>query len=186
MTEEYSYELKIPRERIAVLIGKKGETKEQLEQETKTKIKVDSKEGDIIIVGNDAISLFAVREVIRAIGRGFSPETAHLLLKSDYCFELISLNEIAKSKNDMLRLKGRIIGAEGKSRKTMEALTECYMCVYGKTVCLIGEPESVAVARRAVENLIKGSPHSSVYRWLEKKRRELKRREILGENVELK
>ena len=184
MAEEYSYELRIPKERVAVLIGKKGETKKELEEETKTKIDVDSKEGEVRISGKDAISLFSLREVIRAIGRGFNPDIAKLLLKPDYCFELISLNEIAKNKSDMLRLKGRIIGAEGKSRKIIEELAECYICVYGKTIGIIGQSEEVAIARIAVNNLIKGSRHSSVYRWLEKKRRELKRTQLLGKEME--
>ena len=38
--QEYQYELKIPKERIAVLIGKKGETKRVIERTTKTKLKV--------------------------------------------------------------------------------------------------------------------------------------------------
>jgi len=186
MTEEYSYELKIPKERIAVLIGKKGIIKKELEEETKTKIDVDSKEGEVTVSGKDAISLFSLREIIRAISRGFNPDTAKLLLKTDYCFEIISLNDIADTKNDLVRIKGRIIGSEGKARKLIEDLTECHICVYGKTISIIGGPETVAVARRAVEQLLKGSTHSSVYKWLEKKRSDLKRKEILGENIELK
>ena len=37
MAEEYGYGLKIPKERIAVLIGTDGETKKQIEESTKTK-----------------------------------------------------------------------------------------------------------------------------------------------------
>ena len=35
---EFSYELKIPKERVAVLIGKKGEIKKRIEDETSSKI----------------------------------------------------------------------------------------------------------------------------------------------------
>lgn len=170
----YVYELRIPKDRVAVLIGKNGEVKKELEQETKTSIEVDSTEGDVFVSGDDAIQLFTVREIIKAIGRGFNPELAKLLLKQDYTFEMISLTDFMKSKSNLLRLKGRVIGAEGKSRKTIESLTETNLCVYGKTIGILGLPENVATARRAVESLLSGSPHSSVYRWLEKKRRELK------------
>ena len=38
MTEdEYNYELKIPQERVAVLIGKNGETKKEIEKLTESK-----------------------------------------------------------------------------------------------------------------------------------------------------
>ena len=72
-------------------------------------------------------------------------------------------------------MKGRIIGAEGKSRRTIEELTETNVSVYGKTVSIIGLAEGVDMARRAIETLLSGSPHANVYKWLEKKRRELKR-----------
>jgi len=44
MTNEYSYELKIPKDRVAVLIGTDGEIKKKIEVETKTQIKIDSKD----------------------------------------------------------------------------------------------------------------------------------------------
>lgn len=178
---EYGYELKLPKERIAVLIGKKGEIKKRIEEETKTEIKIDSKEGDIIIKGSDALSLFNTREVITAIGRGFNPEIAELLLKGDYGLEIINITGFTgKSKSIMTRLKGRVIGREGKSRKIIEELTECYISVYGKTIGIIGRPEDLVNARRAVESLLQGSPHANVYRWLEKRRRDMKRRGIIG------
>jgi ribosomal RNA assembly protein len=176
---EYSYELKIPKERVAVLIGKDGEVKTAIETETKTDIKVDSKEGDVFVSGDDALGLYAAREVIIAIGRGFNPELAMILLKQDCVFEVINLNTYNKSKEAQLRLKGRVIGKEGKSRKLIEELTEAYVSVYGKTICIIGMPESAYAAKHAIEMLLAGSTHSTVYKWLEKRRRDIKRREML-------
>ena len=176
----YSYELKIPQERVAVLIGKKGEVKKTIEIDTKTQVKVDSLEGDIFIYGEDALGLYTAREVIRSIGRGFNPDIAKLLLKQDYVFEYIGINEFTgRSKNTMLRLKGRVIGKEGRSRKLIEELTESYISVYGKSVCIIGTAESAAMAKRAVEALLSGSTHASVYKWLENKRREMKRKRAI-------
>ncbi|MFW6383168.1 MAG: KH domain-containing protein [Nanoarchaeota archaeon] len=176
--EQFSYGLKIPKERIAVLIGKDGETKEDLEEQTKTKINVDSKEGDINITGEDSLEIFNVREVVQAIGRGFNPEIARQLLKQDYSLEIITITDYVRHKNNLVRVKGRVIGKEGKSRETIENLTETNICVYGKTVGVIGQYENVAIARRALDSLLMGSPHSSVYKWLEKKRRELKAKEF--------
>ena len=180
---QYSNEIKIPQERVAILIGKKGETKKQLEEITKTKIIVDSKEGDIFLSGNDALSLFDVVEVIKAIGRGFNPDIAFLILKQDYIFELINMNDFAKTKNDSMRLKGRVIGSEGKSRNTIEELTETNISVYGKTIGIIGLQENVASARKAIESLLSGSPHSNVFRFLEKNRRVMKSRDIFKEAI---
>ena len=173
---EFAYELKIPKDRIAVLIGKKGETKNQLEALTKTKIDIDSKEGEVSITGKDPVSMYVVKEVITAIGRGFNPEIAQLLLKQDYAFEVIDVSEYTKTKAELKRLKGRVIGQEGKSRRAIEELSEVYISVYGKTIGIIGEVSAVSVARRAVDALLAGAEHSSVYKSLERHRREIKKK----------
>lgn len=176
--EEFMYELRIPKERVAVLIGKNGEAKKDLEEHTKTQIKVDSREGDVFISGKDALGLYTARELVKAIGRGFNPDIARLLLKQDFVLEIIEIAEYTKTKNSMIRLKGRVIGREGKSRKLIEELTESSISVYGKTISIIGPSESVSLARQAVTSLLKGSTHANVYKWLEKKRREFKREQL--------
>ena len=164
--KEYNYELRIPKERIAILIGKNGKIKKQIESATKTKITIDSKEGDISIIGTDAINLFNAREVIKAIGRGFNPETAFLLLKVDYLFEILNITEYAKTKQTEKRLKGRLIGRSGKSRELIEELTETNISIFGKTASIIGPTEKVADARKAIEMLLKGSSHANVFKYL--------------------
>jgi ribosomal RNA assembly protein len=177
---EFSYEIKIPRERVAVLIGKAGATKKQIEEATKTKLNVNSEEGDVVVMGEDALGMFSTKEIIHAIGRGFNPEVAMLLLNQDYNVEFINLGDYIKSKNSMERLKGRVIGSEGKSRKVIEDLTECYISVYGKTIGIMGKVENTPTARRAVESLLGGSPHANVYKWLEKQRTKMKREAFIG------
>ncbi len=178
---EYRYDLKIPKERVAVLIGKKGETKKLIEKETLAKLDVDSAEGDVGVSGTDSLKLFNAREVITAIGRGFNPEIALKLMKIDYSFELINVDDIARSKNDLMRLKGRVIGQEGKSRKVIEELTNCDICVYGKTIGIIGPVELAPIARRAIEMLLDGSMHAGVFKYLEKNRRDMRMHEFKKE-----
>jgi ribosomal RNA assembly protein len=176
--EEYSYELKIPKERVAVLIGKDGATKKELEEQSKTSIIVDSKEGDVKLVGTNSVNLYILKDIIKAIGRGFNPEIAMLLFKQDYVLELISLADFVKSPNQMLRLKGRVIGKAGKARETIEEYTETSISVYGKTISILGFCDNVAICKKAVESLLSGSPHASVYKWLEKYRKQQKFAEI--------
>lgn len=173
----FSYDLKIPKDRIAVIIGPKGKMKRELEEQTKTKIKVDSKEGDVQLVGKDSLNLFSLREVIKAIGRGFNPEIAMLLFKQDYTLEIVDITDYNRQKSHIQRLRGRVIGADGKARVTLERLTETFIVVYGKTISVIGSNERCMLARRAVETLLEGSTHASVYKWLEKQGKQLRKKE---------
>ena len=171
--DEFTYDIKIPEERVAVLIGTGGETKKLIESESGCTLDI-SKEGDVTISGNDGLKLYTAKEIIKAIARGFNPKIALQLLKPDYAFELIEMKDIAgKNQNTMQRLKGRVIGKAGKSREEMERLTECYISVYGKTIGIIGETVQVAIARQAVAMLLQGSMHKTVYNFLEKKKKEM-------------
>ena len=173
-SENLQVDLRIPRDRVAVLIGKEGEVKRELESKTKTKIDVDSKEGEILIHAYDGLRLFEAREIILAIGRGFNPQIALALLNVEYVFDVLNIKDFATTKNSELRLKSRLIGTKGKTRQLIEELSEAHVSIYGKTISFIGRTESVHVAKHAVMMLLGGSPHSSVYHWLERKRKELK------------
>ncbi len=161
------------------MIGVKGKIKKELEELTESKISIDSGEGEVLMNGPDSLKLFTLKEVIRSIGRGFNPEMAMLLLKQDYVLEVISLNEYTPDKNHQQRLKGRVIGADGKSREVIERLTDTYICIYGKTISIIGSSLAVMQTRRAVELLLKGSMHSTVFRILETYRRNLRKQELM-------
>jgi len=176
--EQFAYDIKVPKERIAVIIGEKGEKKRELESALGVQMRVDSEEGDVSLSGADAVALFTAREVIKAIARGFNPEIAKQLLKTDYLLEVINIGDYATGKNQMIRLKGRVIGENGRSRTTIEELAEVSVSVYGKTISIIGETENVTAAKRSVDALLTGAPHSTVYRLLEKLRRERKRNQF--------
>jgi ribosomal RNA assembly protein len=66
----------------------------------------------------------------------------------------------------------------GKTRRTVEELTDTSVSVYGHTIGIIGNIEEVQAAREAIQMLIDGSLHSTVYRFLHRKRRELKKRKF--------
>ena len=173
-------EIKIPQERVAVLIGKAGAVKKRLEELGKVSMDIDSKEGDVVIEGESLDVYIAIR-VIKAIARGFNPDVAEKLFKDTNTFELIEVQEfVRKSRKKQMRLKGRVIGQEGKSREYIESFTETNIVIYGKTIGIIGELERVAMAKQAIEMLLEGSPHGNVYKWLDNKKRELIKRELEG------
>lgn len=168
-------ETRITQERIGVLIGKKGQTKRDIEEKTKTKILVDSREGLVSVEGEDADGFLQAVEAVKAIARGFSPERAAILLEDpDLYLEIIELSDFDLNDAKMARIRGRIIGRDGRSRSQIEDMSSTEISVYGKTVGIIGTIDQVKIAREAVEMLIKGVSHESVYSFLEKKKRELK------------
>jgi len=171
--EEFSYELKVPEERVAILIGTDGAVKKEIEEATKSKLEI-SKEGDVHIIGEDGLLLFTAKEIVRAIGRGFNPKIALQLINTEQALEIIDMTEVVgKSKNNLERMKGRIIGTQGKARKEIERLTETSISIYGKTIGIIGETNNVSLARQAMQMLLDGSMHKTVYQFLEKKRKEI-------------
>jgi ribosomal RNA assembly protein len=173
--------VKIPKERVGVLVGPDGRVKQNIEEKLKVELQVDSEGGDVKVLltekAEDPSLLFRAKDVVTAIGRGFSPEQAFRLIRDENAiFDVIDLRMIfGRSESDISRVKGRIIGMNGKTRRIIEELTDANVVVYGHTVGIIGTFEQADAARYAVQMLIDGSQHHAVYKFLANKRRELKK-----------
>lgn len=167
--------IKIPADRIGVLVGPSGSVKSMLEEKTGAEMVIDSDTGAVeIVTGEDPIMAMRLTEIVRAIGRGFSPERAYPLLEDEMLMlDIIDLSRVCNTKSDMARIKGRIIGKDGRTREITEKLTGAGISVYGKTVGIIGNPDQIRIARAAIEMLMDGAPHGAVYGYLEKKNQEL-------------
>ena len=170
--------VKIPQDRIGVLIGAGGETMREIEQRAEVRLDIDSEEGSVRIerVGDPVVGLKGP-DVVKAIGRGFAPEDAMRLLEDDMMlFDVIDIGAAARNKNDLQRHKGRLIGENGRTRELMEELTGASVTIYCSTLGVIGGPQQVETVREAAEMLLDGAPHGSVYSFLERRRNELKHR----------
>ena len=173
----FQHLIKVPDDRIGVLIGKNGQVKHEIEDKCKVQIEIDSQNGEALISAASTelpeTQPFKAMEIISAIARGFSPERAYRLLDDEeLILQIIELKEYAgKSANAMDRIRGRIIGQGGKSRKTIEELSGVYMSISGHSVALIGKYEEVRLANDAVNMILKGSAHKSVYTMLQEERR---------------
>ena len=169
---------KIPKERIAVLIGHNGETKVELEERSGVKFDVNSESGEVQVhdeKAEDPVMALKVRDIVKAIARGFSPEHAFTLLRDDSYFYLFDVNDyVGKKKKHVRRIKARVIGSHGKTRELIEEMTDSLVSVYGDTVGIIGDIEGLEEAKVAVDMLLSGSEHASVYRYLESARVRLK------------
>ena len=166
--------LNIPKERIGVLIGPQGSVKKKIEETLGVKLTIDSANGSVKIElakppeeGGDPVALFKARDVVQAIGRGFSPERAFKLFEDGVILSVIDITDYIKpSRNNLVRVRARLIGRDGRTRKIIEETTHTYVSIYGDTVSIIGEDEDVKAAEEAVIDIINGAPHAAVYKKL--------------------
>ncbi len=168
--------VKIPQDRVGVLIGAGGETMREIEERAEVRLDIDSETGSVRIekTGDPVVALKGP-DIVKAIGRGFAPEDAFRLLETDMMLlDIIDIDAASRNQNDLRRHKGRLIGEDGRTRELMEELTGASVAIYGSTVGVIGGPEQVAAVREAAEMILDGAPHGSVYAFLERKRNELK------------
>ena len=167
---------RIPEDRVAVVIGPGGRTKKAIAQATATSIDVDAEEGEVRVVGpdTDPMGVLKARDIVLAIGRGFSPERALRLLKENTFLGVLDIKLATghREKEAMRRIRSRVIGTRGRARSRIEELSGCSMSVYGSTVALIGEEEQLERATRAVELLVRGSEHSTVFHLLARLKRD--------------
>ncbi len=176
--------LRIPKERVGVLIGKNGETKQMIEQMASVKLEIDSEEGEISLddsQATDPVLGLKAEDVIRAIGRGFSPEHALKIFEEEVEFFLFDIYEyVGKKENHVSRLKSRIIGRDGKTKHVMERLTGSYISIYGHTVGIIADLEFMDVTKKAIDMMLSGSKHFKVYRYIEREIKKIKTNDAMG------
>ena len=175
---DYQQNLRIPLQRIGALLGKGGNAKNKIEELCGVEIIVDSKSGDIVLKSSsepEQFNALKAADIIIAIGRGFSSEKALKLVNDDVVMEIVDLrNYTGKSTDALTRIKGRIIGLEGKTRKIVEELTNTNISIYGYSATILGAIIDVKVALEALDILASGKPHRAAYRYLEGMKKQAK------------
>ena len=184
---------RVPKDRIAVLIGSKGATAKSIRNASGCQeLNIDSETGDVEVKWGEAgsydpIKAMKLPDVIKAIGRGMAPKAAIRLFDDQHFFEMVDLRDfVGKRSNQQRRIRSRIIGSQGKVRKLIEGLTDTEITIYKSTVVIIGEQEGLSAARQAIEMLAGGSEHGSVLGYLEKDRRRSKLANRSLDSIELK
>lgn len=138
--------------------------KEALEEELNVKL---SNRGKELKIEGEAEDEYIAEKVIDAINFGFSIQKATLISKEDLLFEVIPIKNYAKTSN-LERVRGRVIGKNGKALGAIATLTECFLEINGNNVGIIGDAEHMQNAHNAIIQIIEGAKHSNVYTGLEK------------------
>ncbi len=156
--------IRIPEERVGELIGKDGKNKEAIEKAFDVEITVKG-DGEVIIEGDGADAFFA-KDVVEAVGRGFSIGDAAKLFKSEYIFHSIDLRDQFSTDKARKRMKGRVIGEKGKIKTEIEESTDSKIMIYGHTISIISPDEMMEFAKEAVFKILDGAPHTTVKSYL--------------------
>ncbi len=179
------YLARIPQDRIAVLIGKGGETRRMLEEACGATLEIDSKSGEVMAdwgdEGADPIVRMKMPDVIVAIGRGLAPKRAVQLIQDEVFLKMYDIREWAgRQPNQTRRMRSRLIGRNGRIRSLIEEISHCEMAIYGSTVLVIGDEDGLALAAPAIEGILRGSEHSTILHGLEqdRKRQRLRSRRL--------
>lgn len=148
-------------------IRKLKSLKSKIEESMNARLKITGTDIEISGDDKDGYSEYLASKALEAIDMGLSPDTALQLKNEEWMFEKIDIKDSVKQSR-VLTVKGRIIGKDGKAKKSLENLTGCEIEIYGHYVGILGRASDVIVAVNAIIKLIQGSPHSKVYAYLER------------------
>ncbi|MGC8606017.1 MAG: KH domain-containing protein [Vulcanisaeta sp.] len=161
-----------------------SEALKAIEEEFGVKIIVDNDKGEVTITPGNSTSfdqLIKAKNIIEAISYGFDYNDAQNLRSDDYTLEILDLKDyVDKDKtNHISRIKARIIGEDGRAKKVLQELTDTNIVIGDRYIAILGLYENVKIAREALEMLIRGRQHATVYRWIQNWRRESRYRELM-------
>lgn len=141
-------------------------TKNKKKLEKKLNIKISNRGKEVFLKGNSEDE-YTAEKVIDALNFGFPFSTALLIKEENFIFEIINIKDHTQ-RNDLHRVRARIIGTKGRTLQTLVQLTKCSFELKDNFIGIIGHPEYLENAQEAVISLIKGSKQSNVYAHLEK------------------
>jgi len=149
----------------AKILRNKKDWIEKIEKLCNCKISLEDQE--VTIEGEDSLMLMRVKEVLKALNRGFDLDSALYLLDENYFLDIINVKDYGEKRERQIQLKGRVIGRNGTVKRMIEEKTNTKICIYGKTISIIGKWENLQIAKKAIEMILEGKMHSSVQKFLE-------------------
>ena len=169
---------RVPKNRIAVLIGKGGQTRKMLEEISGAELDIDSQTGEVMAEWKeepDPVVRMKMPDVVLAIGRGLAPSRAIQLIQDDVFLRMYDIREwVGRQPNQTRRMRSRLIGRNGRIRSLIEEISNCEMAIHGSTVLVIGDRDGIALAGPAIEGILRGSEHSTILHGLEQDRKRMR------------
>ncbi len=124
--------------------------------------------GNLVYTEGSPLDEYAALRILEAMQAGFSAKKALLLLDEGIIFRKINIKKFTRRK-DMEEVRSRIIGKDGKTKRTIEEISGCCINIEdSNSLGIIGPADSIEEVTTALTNLIKGSKQANVYRFLER------------------
>lgn len=134
--------------------------------------------GKNVFVEGPADKEFIALKILEAIKIGFSADRSLELKNENFMIQKINIKNITK-RNDLSRIRARIIGTKGKTLRTLKGLTDCDFAMSDNEIGIIGPIDEIEEAIQAITSIIQGSKQGNVYSRLEKKRKKKKEFELI-------
>jgi len=105
----------------------------------------------------DPYAIVKARDMIRLIARYVPFEHAAKVMEDNVFSDVIEIGKsnVARNQVRFIRRRARLIGPNGVTLKAIELLTKCYILVYGRTVCVIGDMKGLNMVRKIVNDCMK-------------------------------
>jgi len=141
--------------------------------ESKLKIRISLKGLNVSVKGKE-FEEFLAEKIIKAVDFGFEREDAILLKNQDYVIEYLDIKDHTRRKN-LEEVRGRIIGTEGRAKKTIENLTNSIIVINQNQIAIIVNALHLDVAIQAIISILQGAKHANVFTYLEKQNAGIKK-----------
>ena len=135
--------------------------------------------GKQVTIEGTALKEYDACLVLEAMDFGFDRKEAFLLTNEAFVFRKIPIKNFTRRKN-LEEVRGRIIGTEGRTKRTIENVSGCAIVVHDNAVGVIGPAERIEETTTTLTNLIRGTKQANVYRFLEKMNAARKEKSGLG------
>ncbi|MEM4772857.1 MAG: KH domain-containing protein [Nanoarchaeales archaeon] len=144
----------------------------------KLNIKYHREKNKLKIFLEDFYNAYRFDKVVKSIKANFSLDICEKVYFGEYDIIDIDLKRISNKKvNHLIRIKGRIIGENGKAIKELEIRTGAKISLNDKYLYIAGDEISLQAAYETLKRLISGSSHSKAFEFADKIREHIKNKE---------